>query len=256
MNTLRLTWLGGALLVLSACASSSRTSADGVSNADAAIANMNLGAGYLQQGRADVAIERLERALAQNPRLVEAHSTIAVAYGQLGDLEQAESHYRRATELAPSSGAPANAYAAFLCQQGRWTEAEPFFRRAADDGEYATPEVALTNAGVCARDAGANERAVENFRAALVRNPVYPDALLNLADLSYQARNFLQTRAFVQRYLAAHPPAAPVLWICVNAERELANAEAADRCAAQLRAGFRGTPELEALEDLQRRNGR
>src|SRR5688572_17559962 len=255
MNTLRLTWLGG-LLALSACAGSSRTSSDGVSEADAAIANLNLGAGYLQQGNTALAIERLERALEQNPRLVQAHSTIAVAYGQLGNLEQAESHYRRATELAPNSGAPANAYAAFLCQQGRWTEAEPFFRRAADDGEYATPEVALTNAGVCARDAGANERAVENFRAALVRNPIYPDALLNLADLSYQARNFLQTRAFVQRYLAAHPPAAPVLWICVNAERELANAEAADRCAAQLRAGFRGTPELDALENLQRGNGR
>jgi type IV pilus assembly protein PilF len=255
MNTLRLTWLGG-LLALSACAGSSRTSSDGVSDADAAIANLNLGAGYLQQGNTALAIERLERALEQNPRLVQGHSTIAIAYGQLGNLEQAESHYRRATELAPNSGAPANAYAAFLCQQGRWTEAEPFFRRAADDGDYATPEVALTNAGVCARDAGANERAAENFRAALVRNPTYPDALLNLMDLSYQARNFLQTRAFVQRYLAAHPPAAPVLWICFNAERELANAEASDRCAAQLRAGFRGTPELDALENLQRGNGR
>jgi type IV pilus assembly protein PilF len=255
MNTLRLTWLGG-LLALSACAGSSRTSSDGVSDADAAIANLNLGAGYLQQGNTALAIERLERALEQNPRLVQGHSTIAVAYGQLGNLELAESHYRRATELAPNSGAPANAYAAFLCQQGRWTEAEPFFRRAADDGDYATPEVALTNAGVCARDAGANERAAENFRAALVRNPTYPDALLNLMDLSYQARNFLQARAFVQRYLAAHPPAAPVLWICFNAERELANAEASDRCAAQLRAGFRGTPELDALENLQRGNGR
>lgn len=255
MNTLRLTWLGG-LLALSACAGSSRTSSDGVSDADAAIANLNLGAGYLQQGNTALAIERLERALEQNPRLVQAHSTIAIAYGQLGNLEQAESHYRRATELAPNSGAPANAYAAFLCQQGRWTEAEPLFRRAADDGDYTTPEVALTNAGVCARDAGANERAADNFRAALVRNPTYPDALLNLMDLSYQARNFLQTRAFVQRYLAAHPPAAPVLWICFNAERELANAEASDRCAAQLRAGFRGTPELDALENLQRGNGR
>jgi type IV pilus assembly protein PilF len=256
MKTLRLTWLGGVLLVLSACAGSSRTSSDGVSDADAAIANMNLGAGYLQQGRADLAVERLQRAVALNPRLVQAHSTIAVAYGRLGDLEQAERHYRRATELEPANGAAANAYAAFLCQQGRWTQAEPYFQRAAADRNYSTPEVALTNAGVCARDAGANDKAGDNFRAALVRNPTYRDALLNLMDLSYQTGNFLQTRAFVQRYLAAHPPAAPVLWICFNAERELANGEAADRCAAQLRAGFRGTPELQALEDLQRRDGR
>jgi type IV pilus assembly protein PilF len=248
-----LTWLGGVLLALCACAGGGTVS-DGTP--DAAVANLNLGAGYLQQGRADLAIERLERALAINPRLVVAHSTIAVAYGQIGDLAQAESHYRRATELAPNDGAPANAYAAFLCQQRRWTEAEPFFRRAAEDDNYATPEVALTNSGVCARDAGANDKAAESFRAALARNPTYPDALLNLMDLSYQERNFLQTRAFVQRYLAAHAPAAPVLWLCFNAERELANAEGADRCAAQLRAGFRGTPELQLLEDLQRRDGR
>jgi type IV pilus assembly protein PilF len=255
MNTLRLTWLGGVLVALSACAGGG-TVGDAGPSTDPAVANMNLGAGYLQQGRTDLAIERLERALAINPRLVPAHSTIAVAYSQNGDLEQAESHYRRATELAPNDGAPANAYAAFLCQQSRWAEAEPLFRRAAEDEDYATPEVALTNAGVCARDAGASDKAAENFRAALARNPTYPDALLNLMDLSYQARNFLQTRAFVQRYLAAHAPAAPVLWLCFNAERELANAEAADRCAAQLRAGFRGTPELQALEDFQRRDGR
>ncbi len=255
MNTLRLTWLCGVLVVLSACAGS-RTASDGVSDADAAIANLNLGAGYLTQGNTALALERLERALAQNPRLVLAHSTIAVAYGQVGDLELAERHYRRALELAPNDGAAANAYAAFLCQQSRWNEAEPYFRRAAEDRNYTTPEVALTNAGVCARDAGATERAAENFRAALARNPTYPDALFNLMDLAYQSRNFLQTRAFVQRYLAAHAPAAPVLLICFNAERELDNAEAADRCAAQLRAGFRGTPELQALEDLQRRNDR
>ena len=255
MNTLRLAWLGGVLFALSACAGSSGLSG-GASATDAAVANMNLGAGYLRQGRTDLAIERLSRAIQLNPRLVLAHSTIAIAYGQSGDLEQAEVHYRRATELAPSDGAAANAYAAFLCQQSRWTEAEPFFQRAARDAGYATPEVALTNAGVCARNAGANDQAAENFRAALARNPTYPDALLNLMDLSYQSRNFLQTRAFVQRYLAAHAPAAPVLWLCFNAERELDNAEAADRCAAQLRAGFRGTPELDALEDLQRRNGR
>jgi type IV pilus assembly protein PilF len=253
MNTLRLTWLGGVLLALCACAGGG-TVGDGTP--DAAIANLNLGAGYLQQGRADLAIERLERALDINPRLVAAHSTIAVAYSQNGDLAQAENHYRRATELAPNDGSPANAYAAFLCQQRRWTEAEPFFRRAAADDDYTTPEVALTNAGVCARDAGANDKAAESFRAALARNPTYPDALLNLMDLSYQDRNFLQTRAFVQRYLASHPPAAPVLWLCFNAERELANAEGADRCAAQLRAGFRGTPELQLLEDFQRRDGR
>lgn len=255
MSTLRSAWLSLALVALSACAGSG-TIGDRSSDTDAAVANMNLGAGYLRQGQTALAIERLQRALAQNPRLVEAHSTIAVAYSQSGNLAEAEDHYRRATQLDPDSGAAANAYAVFLCQQNRWPEAAPYFRRAADNSNYATPEVALTNAGVCARSAGDTDAAAESFRAALAKNPNYPDALLNLMELAYQSGNLLQARAFVQRFLDSQSPTAPVLWLCFNIERGLNNGEAADRCAAQLRAGFRGSAELAQLEEQQRRDGR
>ena len=98
---------------------------------------MNLGAGYLRQGNTELAIERLQRALAQDPRLVEAHSTIAVAYDQIGKLEDAERHYSRATQLNPNNGAAANAYAVFLCRQNRYADAAPFFRRASDNASPA-----------------------------------------------------------------------------------------------------------------------
>jgi type IV pilus assembly protein PilF len=255
MSTLRSTWLCAIVVALSACAGSG-TVTERSSATDAATANMNLGAGYLRQGNMELAIERLQRALAQNPRLVEAHSTIAVAYDQIGNLEQAETHYRRATQLDPNSGAAANAYAVFLCsRQNRWSDAAPYFRRAAADVRYATPEVAHTNAGICARGAGELDAAAESFRAALERNPTYPDALLNMLEVSYQAENYLQARAFVQRYLAAHRPTAPVLWMCVNIERALNNAAAAEQCEGQLRSGFQGSPELAQLEQ-QRRDGR
>jgi type IV pilus assembly protein PilF len=224
---------------------------------DAAQANLNLGAGYLRQGNTTLAIERLRRALAQDPQLVEAHSTIAVAYDQIGSLDEAETHYQRATQLDPNNGDAANKYAVFLCnRQNRWADAAPYFQRAANDPSYRTPEVALTNAGVCARTAGQTEAAVESFRAALARNARYPDALLNLMELSHEGGNPLQARAFIQRYLAAHSPTAPVLWLCVQVERELNDAAAADRCAAQLRSGFRGSAELEQLEQQTRRDGR
>jgi type IV pilus assembly protein PilF len=248
MNTTRLISLGAALYLLAACASSG-----GANSAEqAAVANMNLGAGYLQQGRYDLAVERLQRAINQNPRLVEAHTYIALAYDQIGSLSDAEMHYLRATQLDSNNAVAANAYAVFLCRQNRWQDAKPYFRRAADNPTYATPDVALTNAGVCARDAGALDEAAESFRGALTRNPTSRDALTNMMDLSYQAGNYLQTRAFVQRYLAAHPPTAAVLLTCVNVERQLNDQAAADRCAAQLRSGFQGSPELQQLEAQQR----
>jgi type IV pilus assembly protein PilF len=254
MNTLRTACLCLALAASAACVSSGGSVGDPASENEAAIANMNLGAGYLRQGNTTLAIDRLERALAQDPNLVQAHTTIAVAFNQIGNFDDAEEHFRRATQINPSDGSAANAYAAFLCERGnRWTEAQPYFRRAAEDTKYGTPEVALTNAGMCARDAGDLDAAAENFRAALARNPRYADALLNMMELSYQRGDNLQARAFVQRYLDVRPATAPVLLTCVNVERALNNAAAADRCAAQLRSGFPGSPEIAQLEAQQSR---
>ena len=254
MNTLRTAWLCVALAAATACVSSGGSVSDPASGTDAAVANMNLGAGYLRQGNTTLAIERLQRALAQDPNLVQAHTTIALAYDQIGNLEQAESHFKRATQLNQNDGSAANGYAAFLCTHGnRWAEAQPYFRRAAEDPKYGTPEVALSNAGVCARDAGELAAAEENFRAALMRNPRYADALLNMLELTYQRGEYLQSRAFMQRYLEVRPATASVLLTCVNTERALNNAAAADRCAAQLRSGFPGSPEVAQLEAQQRR---
>lgn len=252
---IRSMWVLIACVGLQACAGGGARNS-GTTASDAAIANMNLGAGYLQQGRIDLAIERLLRALDQDPRLADAHSTIAIAYDQLGSPEDAETHYRRATQLGPDNASAANSYAVFLCRQNRWAEAEPYFRRAVDNPAYKTPEVALTNAGVCARNADAKEPAEEYFRAALTKNPVFQDALRNLIEMSYQSASYMQARAFVQRYLDAHPPTAAVLWLCFNVERELNDRVAAERCATQLQSGFEGSSESKQLEQQQSRNGR
>jgi type IV pilus assembly protein PilF len=238
---------------LQACASSSERPASGA--VDPAVANMNLGAGYLRQGRPDLAIERLQRALDQNPRLADAHSTIAIAYDQQGNYELAENHYRRATQLDPGNGAAANAYAVFLCRQDRFRDAEPYFRRAGNSRNYATPHVAFANAGVCAASAGELGKAEEFFRAALQREPTMQEALAGMIDISYRNGNYLQTRAFVQRYLDARPPTPAVLLICFNAERELGNRAAADRCAMQLRDAFPESPEVAQLQELLQRDG-
>ena len=256
MNARRLIAWGLSTLLLQACVSTP-SSERLTPTEDAAVANMNLGAGYLRQGRLDLAIERLERALKQDPRLAEAHTTIALAYDQLGSLEDAEEHYKRATQLEPNNAASANAYAVFLCnRENRWTQAEPYFKRAAENPTYATPEVAYTNAGVCARDSGRMDKAEEYFRAALTRKPTFPDALAGMIELSYAQKKYLQARGFMQRYVDVQQPDAPLLWICFNVEQELKNQSAADRCADQLRTRFPQSPEVAQLQQALQGDGR
>lgn len=256
MNSGQVTAVVAVCWILQACVTAAAPERP-ASNQEAAVANLNLGAGYVQQGRADLALEPLARALELDPRLADAHSTIAIAYDQLGRADQAEPHYRRATTLDPGNGAAANSYAVFLCQrQNRWRDAESYFRRAAENPRYQTPAVALANAGLCARDAGDNDTAERYFRAALERDPAFPAALSSMIDLSYRDANYLQARAFLQRYLDVQPPSAALLRLCFDIERHLVNLAGAERCAAQLRERFPDSPELAELQEIMRRDGR
>ncbi|MEE8237601.1 MAG: type IV pilus biogenesis/stability protein PilW [Gammaproteobacteria bacterium] len=218
----------------------------------AAIANLNLGVGYLRQGRADLAVDILERALSFDPRLADAHSSIAVAYDQLGQPDEAEEHYRRATRLEPNNPGAANSYAVFLCRHDRWDDAERYFRRAAENPRYTTPAAALANAGVCARAADESDVAERYFREALARNPGYPDALYHMTDLAYQDENFLQARAFMQRYLESATANPEMLWLCFQIEQQLDSPIRAQTCATRLRDQFPESAQATRLFRLER----
>jgi len=243
-------------LICQGCVSTTSNSGQPESADDAAMANLNLGIGYLRQGRPGIAIDVLTRALGYNPRLADAHSTIAVAYDQLGRLDEAEEHYEQAARLAPDNPGAANSYAVFLCRNDRWENAEPYFQRAAENPAYATPEAALANAGVCARSAGELEKAESYFRAALARSPTYPDALFHLTDLSYQSQNYLQARAFLQRALNSSIESAEIYWLCIQIERELNDLEHAQQCATRLKEGYPESAQAAQLFQLERNVGR
>jgi type IV pilus assembly protein PilF len=255
MNAVRST-VGSMVLLISLCVLQGCASTSGVARAgsgeDVARANLNLGVAYLRQGRPDLAVENLQRALREDSRLADAHSSIALAYDQLGNPDDAERHYRRATQLEPANAAAANSYAVFLCRHDRWRDAEPYFRRAADNPRYSTPAAALTNAGVCAMNAGEADRAEEYFRAALARDSRFADALSSLMELSYQQGNYLQARAFMQRYTDVREANAQVLWLCFNIEQELEDWDAAERCAGRLRQQFPESAELSQLRQFER----
>ena len=107
MNTLRTACLLVALATLMACVSSGGSVSDPASGNEAAIANMNLGAGYLRQGNTTLAIERLQRALAQDPNLVQAHTTIGERLcGELRSLRPVRAIVRSHHERLDGSGYP------------------------------------------------------------------------------------------------------------------------------------------------------
>ncbi len=222
---------------------------------EASRVNLNLGIGYIRQGRWDLAREKLEKALTQNPELAEAYSALALVYDNLGEPRSAEDNYRTAVRLAPDNSAVLNTYAVFLCRQGRGEQAEEYFLKAASNPRYTTPEAALTNAGVCMRQRGELDKAEGYFRNALAKNPGFPDALYQLTQIAYGRDNLLQARAFLQRFMAAASPNPQILWLGIQIERGLGDDNAAQRYGDELKAKFPESEEVNQLLELERRVG-
>lgn len=218
--------------------------------ATAARMNARLGVEYMKQGQLAVAREKIEKALSQNRKDPSVQFAAGLLYEQLREPGQAERHYRQALRLEPDNPEAQNALGAFLCRNGQAAKGEAAFIEAAENPLYRTPEVAYTNAGVCARRAGRLEEAERHVRRALEQGAVYPEALLQMAGISFDADNYLQARAFLQRYLEVAPATASVLLLGHQVELALDDAEAAGQFATRLRMQFPESPEARILDEL------
>ena len=239
---------GLALLFLTACVTEGDVKPEPkIDVEDAAMKYYRLGALYYRQGSYAIAKDRLEKALSANPRLPEAHSTLALTYEKLGNAVAAEQHYERAVKLAPNNADVRNTYAVFLCQQRRFDEAgEQFSKGSAVNGNR-FPEVLLTKAGVCFSQKPDAAKAENYFRQALRYNANYGEALLQMAALMYSNDNAMHARAFVQRYLMSNPATAEVLYLGVQIENVLGDDRARSDLANQLLRDFPTSPQARQI---------
>ena len=236
---------------LAGCATSTQRRDDASTaagkKASAAEINVSLGQSYMSQGKLEIAKQKLDRALALDPNLPDAHTVIAVLYERINDPASAERHYKRAAELAPKTGVVNNNYGTFLCKNGKYAEADRYYERALQDPFYDTPAVALTNRGTCALKWKRPELAEESFRKALQLSPNQPEALLSIAEILYGKGDYFRARAFVQRHDAGGTAGPGALMLAMRIEEQLGDRRAAREYRKRLMEQF---PESEQAQQL------
>ncbi len=234
--------------VLAGCATAGR---GGEEQRSPAQINAELGVRYLQQGNLDVALEKLRRALEQDPELPAAHHYIALLYSRLGSPEAAERHFQRALKLSPRDPALINNYGVFLCDHGRFEEAISSFLRTLELAEYRRPDEAYENAGLCALRIPDRTRAEGFFRRALEANPLRTSTLYQMMKLSYEAQRYEEGRVFLRRYerVARHNPR--TLWLALQLEKALDNPKGVATYAQLLREKFPDSREARALAETE-----
>ncbi len=213
--------------------------------------NTQIGITYMRDGDNELAKKKLEKAIKADPNHAPAYSALGLLYNRVGDFEEADKNFRKALRFDPASSSILNNYGQVLCQHGQYEEGQKMFLKANENSLYATPEIALNNAGTCAMTAGDIDSAETHFRAALQKNPRVASSLLQMSIISYEKERYLPARGYLQRYLelAQHTPRS--LWLGIRIERELGDKDTLASYALQLEKGYPDSDEARLLLETQ-----
>ena len=248
--------IGGCLAVLGLALAGCTTTEGPSQKADlkeAARLNAQLGIDYMRKGNFEVALEKLQKSLEQDDELGVAHSAIALVYQRKGETKLAGKHYREALDINADDSVTLNNFGIFLCGQGEFEDAEEVFLKAAKNKDNLQTADAWANAGTCApRDEEGRVRAEGYLREALRLNPRHANALASLARVSYEKKDYLRARAFLQRYEMNSRPTAETLYVGAQTERALGDMTAARAYERRLRNDFPDSRETEMLEKASR----
>jgi len=218
--------------------------------AQAAAANMQLAIEYMKLGQLANSRDCIEKALKEDPSNPDVQMTAGLVYERIHEVAKAERAYDTANRLGKGDPNIQNTYAVFLCNEGKTAAGEKLFLAVAANPLYQTPEVALGNAGTCARGAGDLVNAEKYFNRALAIRPNYSEALLQLGNIAYDRGDAAQALQIVQRYLAVNKPAPEILWLGFRAERKLGDTVDAAVFARRVQVEF---PDSQQAQNM--RNG-
>ena len=202
-----------------------------------------LGSLYFQNGNLIVALEELSIAISINPNYAQAYSTRGLVLYYIKEFESAEKDFKRALSLDEKDPEISNNYGGYLCQTCKEKESIACFQRALKNSLYQTPEVALLNAGTCYIKLDDLAAADDYVRRSLRFAPDNPQALFQLARISYKRGNYDAAREHLRKVVRLSDPNAEVLWLCARVERRLGDAQAESSFSAQLRRRFPDSPE-------------
>jgi type IV pilus assembly protein PilF len=200
--------------------------------------NMQLALEYLRLNKLTEARDVIEHALQQDAGNADVQMTAGLVYERVNDMAKAERAYSSMYKLRKNDPNIENTYAGFLCRTGRAPAGEKLFDEVARSALYQTPEVALTNAGVCARTTGDLLDAEKYFNRALAIRPNMPEAMLQLGNIALDRGDAIQAREAVQRYLAVNPSTPEVLWLGFRAARKLGDNPSAAVYARRVQSEF------------------
>lgn len=208
-------------------------------------AYVQLGIGYLQQGETERAKVPLKKALELDSSNADAHAALALVFQIEMEPKLADEHFRKAISQRRDDARLLNNYGSFLFEQKRYQEAMERYTQAAQDNLYPERSRIFENLGLTALQLQQREQAKAYFERSLRLNSRQPRALMEMALLSFEDKQFVPARSYYESYLLLAPHDARSLLLGVRLARVFEERDNAASLGLQLKRLYPGTPEYQ-----------
>lgn len=204
---------------------------------------------YIGEGDWENAKRNLQLAYEIDHDNAEVHEAFALVYQSTGEYELAEQSYKTAIRLRKNFSRARNNYAAFLYSQGRYRDAEEQLEYVTQDSLYQGRPLAFVNLGLCREQLFDYSGAAEAFRRALTMDRTNSIALLELAQIHFDAGDFALAEKYYGTYrTAVRQQSARGLWLGIRLARQSGNPNAEASYALALANLYPDSPEYEAYK--------
>ena len=203
---------------------------------------------YYERAQMGIALGEIDIALQADQNYAPAYSVRGLVRMALRENKEAEEDFQQSLRLDGNDSETHNNYGWFLCQRGKEKESVPHFMAALKNPLYGTPERAYLNAGLCSKKAGDRKDAEEFLQRALQVQPGMPQALLAMAELSFDNGDYTAAKKYFAKFSEKSDSlTAEQLWLAVRIERKIGDRNSEASYAMQLRKRFPDARETRLL---------
>jgi len=210
--------------------------------------NVRLGVEYYRTGNYQLAVQKLQKAIKQDPKSSQAYHALAVLQNHFLAKDKAEKYFRKSISLDAQNSEALNNFGVFLCIDERYEEANKLLMRAVENPFYSSPAAAYTSAANCILKQGESQlerdKAKEYLSKALAAAINYRPALIKMASISLTEKDYKLTSLYLERFYLTGNATAQSLWLSIRNEQEIGDKSKVALLAEQLRANFPDSDEF------------
>jgi Tfp pilus assembly protein PilF len=145
-------------------------------------ARFSAGLTHLREGRSELALEEIKKAISQDDKNPYFYKGLGQAYAQQRKFKEAVEAFRKSLQLNPYFVDVRNDLGMALILSGKREEGRKEFLAAFSDPTNPTPEISSRNLGQTYLEEKNYAEAIQWFRSAIARNKIYADPYLGMAD--------------------------------------------------------------------------